>query len=298
MWSFKYAPKTFEEVVGCTQNVKRVQQMLKQPHKLANMVFHGPPGTGKTTVARLLCSALVPIDERRDRVLSVDASTDRGLHFMQNRVKPFAMQRGRHKLVILDESDALTSEATNALRRIVECTSDHTTFVFICNYSSRLPKAILSRCMVIHFQALPREEIMRRLTTIMTAENIRINASDEKYVCEALTHRGDMRRAIQLLESASARSSNREISLPDVQACSYDIIVPDPVKRAHDWRRLGFTALAVLSMWMKEAIGSGDESLILAIAKADHFIALGSLCPWVHVYLVEQLMTRQNRKAP
>ena len=143
----------------------------------------------------------------KEAVLELNASDDRGIDVVREKIKMFAKKKvtlpaGRHKIVILDEADNMTSAAQQALRRTMEVYSDTTRFALACNTSSKIIEPIQSRCAVIRYTRLEEEEMLKRLLQIIKKEKVQY---DEKGL-EALifTADGDMRQAINNLQSTSS----------------------------------------------------------------------------------------------
>eukprot|EP00871_Galdieria_phlegrea_P003371 jgi/Galph1/4034/GphlegSOOS_G2647.1 len=197
-WIEKYRPKVLDDVVGNPEVISRLKAVVKggtMPH----LLLCGPPGCGKTTTILCLARELLGTEHISQAVLELNASDDRGIDVIRSKVKMFAQQKitlpaGRQKIVILDEADAMTEAAQQALRRTMEIYASTTRFALACNTPSKVIEPIQSRCAVIRMRRLEDEEIRQRLTQVLQVEK----ASFDKTGVEAIifTADGDMRNAL------------------------------------------------------------------------------------------------------
>jgi len=205
MWTEKYRPSRLEEVVDQRMVVERLQSMLKSPGDMPHLLFAGPPGTGKTTVALCLARSIMG-EYWRNFTLELNASDERGINTIRERVKTFARYVDRRaeipfRIIILDEADEMTSDAQTALRRIMETYSRITRFILIGNYSSRIIEPIQSRCAIFRFNRLSEEDVVGYLTEICGREKVKFDDEALSLIYEVTE--GDLRYAINILEASA-----------------------------------------------------------------------------------------------
>ncbi len=207
VWTEKYRPKDFSEIVGQEEIVKRAEAFVKE-RNMPHLLFAGPAGSGKTTLALVIVQKLYG-DAWRENYLELNASDERGINVIREKVKDFARTKALSdvpfKIIFLDEADALTKEAQQALRRTMENFTRTCRFILSCNYSSKIIDPIQSRCSIFRFRALTLDDIAKVLKRIAKSEHLKIDDAAIKALYEFSN--GDCRRAINLLQ-ASASVSN------------------------------------------------------------------------------------------
>ena len=179
------------------------------------MLFYGPPGTGKTSTILALAKELYGPDMFKSRVLELNASDERGISIVREKVKDFArMQLSNppahykdrypcppYKIIVLDEADSMTQDAQSALRRTMETYSKITRFCLICNYVTRIIDPLASRCSKFRFKVLDQGNAKARVEEIALKENVKLafGVADSLIKCSE----GDLRKAITFLQSAA-----------------------------------------------------------------------------------------------
>ena len=206
IWTEKYRPKDFSQVKGQKSIVSRTQAFVKQKN-MPHLLFSGPAGVGKTTLALVIAKQLFG-DAWKYNFLELNASDERGIDIIRNKVKDFARTRAvgnvPFKIIYLDECDALTKEAQQALRRTMENYTNTCRFILSCNYSSKIIDPIQSRCAIFRFRTLAKEDVFEVINSIAKIENLKVDEKAKEAIF--MVSEGDLRRAENLLQSAAALS--------------------------------------------------------------------------------------------
>lgn len=204
VWTEKYRPKELNDVVNQEDIVERLQAFVKNMN-IPNMLFAGPAGIGKTTCALAIAHELYGGGWKQN-YLETNASDERGIDTIRHKIKDFARTRPignvPFKMAVLDEADALTSEAQQALRRTMENYTKTCRFILIANYSSRIIDPIQSRCAVFRFSGIEESNSKKYLKDVAKKEKLKID--DKAFDAILYLSEGDMRRSINLLQSAAA----------------------------------------------------------------------------------------------
>jgi replication factor C subunit 2/4 len=207
-WVDKYRPRTLNGVVLQSETIKTLKQIAKtgdMPH----LLFHGPPGTGKTSAILALAYELFGPNIYKDRVIELNASDERGIGCVREKIKTIArFGIGRtdpdylsppFKIIILDEADAMTTDAQSALRKIIEDYSKITRFCIICNYINQIIDPLVSRCSKFRFMPIVGETMGIRLKKISEHENLSVGDKQIKKIMKFSN--GDMRKSIMMLQN-------------------------------------------------------------------------------------------------
>ncbi len=204
IWIEKYRPKDFSDIKGQDDVVSRVKNFVEKGN-MPHLLFAGPAGVGKTSLALVIARKL--FGEGWDsNFLELNASDERGIDVVREKVKNFARTRAigdvPFKVIYLDESDALTKEAQQALRRTMENYTQTCRFILSCNYSSKIIDPIQSRCTVFRFNLLEKEDVYEIIEKVVEREGLSITEEAKEAVFEVSG--GDCRRAENVLQSAAS----------------------------------------------------------------------------------------------
>ncbi len=216
MWVEKYRPTKLSEIVNQTEIIGSLEALIKDPTDMPHLLFSGSAGVGKTTTALCLSRQILG-EYAKDYTLELNASDERGIEMVREKVKKFSKWSGfadiPFKIIILDEADEMTSAAQTALRRVVEETAKFCRFIFIANNISKIIDPIQSRCATFKFTTIPEEDVISRLGEIAKKEKIKADKKGLKAIYDY--SEGDLRHAINLMQ---ATASLGEISEDNVKS--------------------------------------------------------------------------------
>ena len=218
MWVEKYRPLKLSSIINQKDVIGSLKALLKNTPEIPHLMFSGSAGVGKTTAA--MCLAYEILGEYwKDHTLELNASDERGINMVRDRVKKFARFSGLNtkipfKIIILDEADEMTSDAQTALRRIIEDTAKYCRFILIANNISKIIEPLQSRCAVFKFTRISQEEVVSHLGEICKKEKVKF---DQKGLETINSYsEGDMRHAINILQAVASlgivNESNVKIS--------------------------------------------------------------------------------------
>lgn len=265
IWTEKYRPSSFEELVGQDDIIKRVKNLV-QGMNIPHLMFAGPAGTGKSSLALIIVKQLFG-DKWKDNYLELNASDERGIDVVRQKVKDFARTKALStvpfKVIFLDEADALTREAQQALRRTMENYTNTCRFMLSCNYSSKIIDPIQSRCAIFRFKLLEKKDIEKRIKAIAEKEKLEVTPEAIQILYE--DSEGDCRRVINLMQATASISPK---ITPDLVNTIVSNAKPKDIKVVLEYALAGdFLASRekLLDIMLRESISGQD--IIKAIQK-------------------------------
>lgn len=227
-WVEKYRPKLLDDVAAQDHAITVLRKNLLSAN-LPHMLFYGPPGTGKTSTILALARQLYGPRLFHSRVLELNASDERGISIVRDKIKRFARLSVSnpspedakefpcppYKIIILDEADSMTNDAQSALRRTIEAYAGVTRFCLVCNYITRIIDPLASRCSKFRFKRLDNSDALARLQYVADMEHICLE-SDQVLPQVLVMANGDLRKAITYLQLATRLSISLGHDLEDV----------------------------------------------------------------------------------
>ena len=228
LWTELYRPKDVDGYVFTDISVKeQVQEWIKDGH-IPHLLLHGPAGTGKTTLAKILVNQL-GIDSYD--FLQVNASRDNGVDFLKTKIEGFVstLPFGHLKIVLLDEADYLSPNAQGLLRGLMETYAAQARFILTCNLVHKVITPLKSRCTELHINKTDQVEFFTRAATVLATEQV--SYEPEVLASYVAATYPDLRKCLNLLQSNSKNGALLNPKDTDSSTQDYKLAMVDLFKR-------------------------------------------------------------------
>jgi len=218
-WVEKYRPTNFETIVLSDENKKIFNNIFNNQYS-PNLLLYGPPGTGKTTTIMNLIHKYQQENNQLNKGLMIhlNASDERGIDIIRNQINNFVNSKNilaeGMKFIILDEVDYMTKNAQQALKYVLQEYQPNIRFYLICNYISKIEDCLQNELVKIRFNQLPKNEILKFLSTINVSENLKLTA--EQLECLCINYKSDILSMINFMQCNQFTTYNISIISKDV----------------------------------------------------------------------------------
>lgn len=204
----RFRPRVLDDVMSHKDTIQILKNFLKK-HDIPHLLFYGPPGTGKTSTIEAFVNELYGNKYVEYMIMNINASEERGIDIVRNKIKNFVStipikhdpNTPKYKFVILDEADAMTSDAQGMLKQVIEYYTDNARFCLICNCIKKINPAIKSRCTNFNFPPIDFGSVEKKITNISKEFGITVTQDGIETIWK-LSH-GDMRKVMHMLQVIS-----------------------------------------------------------------------------------------------
>ena len=280
-WIEKYRPSSLNDIVSHEEIISTLRIFIKN-RCLPHLLFYGPPGSGKTSTITATAKELY--GKYFDfMVMELNASDDRGIEVVRNKIKQFVMSKNVFfgktvedrenifKLVILDETDAMTNDAQAILRKIVEEYTNNTRFCLICNYIQNISPALQSRCTRFRFSPIGNNDIKNQIINIAEKEEVVITNIGVDVIIKRA--KGDMRKVLNILQSVS-------MAYPIINEKNINMCIGHPRKNE---------IIQILDFLINKQFEECYNGIVKI--KNENGLSLGDIITEMHDILVEYIIT-------
>lgn len=200
-WIEKYRINDINNMIGNDTVIYRIKTIINRKN-INNLLLTGPSGCGKTSCLFCLANSIIPIQNRKDYILELNASDSRGIDIIRSKITLFCSKKtsnNKLKLILFDEADYINDSAQHSLRQLLEKYGESTKFIFVSNNSNKIIEKIQSRCEILKFNKINNTDMITYIEKICKLENL---SYDDQAIFKIVSFsNGDLRCAINYLET-------------------------------------------------------------------------------------------------